>query len=189
MAIPFDLANPQSPAAWPGAITPGARRAVGLGARSPCCRILVCCLVLVILGPAPSLQSAPPGNASQPAVTNAPIAEPPIPRSVFDDKLPQGKDPFFPMSTRRDAVVAPVSAAPQKPAMDLSVTNLVLKGISGSADRRLAIINNSTFAVGEDVEVNTTSGRIRIHCAEIKEKSVVIEFGDPPQRRELRLPR
>ena len=57
------------------------------------------------------------------------------------------------------------------------VTALVVKGISGSPDHRLVIINNHTFAVGDIADVITDQGRIRVHCIEIKPRSVIIEVG------------
>ncbi len=100
-------------------------------------------------------------------------------RSVF--MLPsnpqEGRDPFFPDSTRpyKVAVIATPRAA--------DVTSLVVKGFSGSMDHRFVIINNHTFAVGDEGDVVTTGGRIHLSCIEIKTNSVVIEVGG--QRHEL----
>ena len=63
------------------------------------------------------------------------------------------------------------------------LTALVLKGISGPADHRLAIINNHTFGVGDEGDVITSHNRIHLRCIEIKAKSVVVESGG--QRHEL----
>jgi hypothetical protein len=54
---------------------------------------------------------------------------------------------------------------------------LRLNGLSGSLAHRLAIINNQTFAVNEEGEVPTNSGRARIRCLQIKDDSVVIQVG------------
>ncbi len=65
------------------------------------------------------------------------------------------------------------------------VVDLDLKGISGAANRRLAIINNRTFEAGEEGEVASSSGHVRLTCKEIKDDSVrVIVNG---QERTLRL--
>jgi hypothetical protein len=110
--------------------------------------------------------------APQAAVTNAT-------RSVFilpsDPK--QGRDPFFPDSTRPYKLAAAVSPR----AAD--VTSLVVKGFSGSMDHRLVIINTHTFAAGDEGDVITPAGRIHLSCLEIKTNSVVIEIGG--QRHEL----
>ena len=57
------------------------------------------------------------------------------------------------------------------------MTSLVLKGISGPPDHRLAIINNHTLGVGDEQDLVTAQGRIHIRCVEIKSNSVVIESG------------
>ena len=97
----------------------------------------------------------------------------PAPQSVFIiPKNPQeGRDPFFPASIRPYAAM---QATPQAHVAD--ITSLVLKGVSGPADHRLAIINNRTFAVGDVQDLVTSQGRLRIHCVEIKADSVVVEF-------------
>ena len=124
----------------------------------------------------------PAAAAPVAAPAAAPVAKPVAPvavaRSVF--VLPanpqEGRDPFFPTSTR------PYEEAVNKnPVGDLS--SLVLKGISGSADHRLVIINNHTFGSGDEGDVITPRGRIHLRCVEIKDKSVVIESGG--QRHEL----
>jgi hypothetical protein len=104
---------------------------------------------------------------------------PPVARSVFN--LPanpkEGRDPFFPSSSRPY-----LSQTPTNPSVgDLS--SLVMQGITGPPDHRLAIINNVTFGVGDDAEVRTPQGRIQIHCIEIDADSAVIEADG--QRREL----
>jgi hypothetical protein len=109
-----------------------------------------------------------------------PPAEPEVmPRSVF--VLPtnpsEGRDPFFPGSTR--PYEAATAARPQAG----DVSSLMLKGISGPPNRRLVIINNHTFGVGDEEDLVTPQGRIHIRCVEIKARSVVIESGG--QRHEL----
>lgn len=91
-----------------------------------------------------------------------------------------GRDPFYPASTRpyQSAVV------PNAKPADLNLDLLVLQGISGQPPHRLVIINKRTFAVGDDSEVSTSQGRIRVHCLEINDRSVVIEANG--QRHELR---
>jgi hypothetical protein len=108
------------------------------------------------------------------AATNSP--------SVFN--LPasskDGRDPFYPSSSRPyQAAVIPSA----KPA-ELNLDSLVMQGISGLPPNRLVIINKHTFAVGDVGEVSTSQGRIRIHCLEINAKSAVIEVNG--QRHELR---
>ncbi len=67
--------------------------------------------------------------------------------------------------------------------------DLRLNGISGSAEHRLAIVNNRTFEAGEEGEVLSGSERVRIRCVEIKADAVVIQFVSGGTRRELRFRR
>ena len=129
-----------------------------------------------------------PAASSRPAQakTNAPpvVSEPP--KSVFiNPGTPgEGKDPFYPQSTRLRKVPAVATTKTNSPAV-VAEAQLQLKGISGAADRRLAIINNRTFATGEEGEVASKSGPVRISCKEIMDDSVrVIVNG---QERILRL--
>jgi hypothetical protein len=110
------------------------------------------------------------------------------PRSVFADDPKTGKDPFFPSTARRsEKVPGPASGpqtsvqAPNKNAFD----HLQLKGILGNSTRRLALINNHTFEVGEQAEVKALEGRLNVHCWEIRNRSVVVSFVGESQRREL----
>jgi hypothetical protein len=103
-----------------------------------------------------------------------------VPRSVFN--LPtnprEGRDPFFPSSLRPYVTAVAPGAVPTS---DLS--SLFIQGSSGDPEHRLVIINNVTFGVGDDAEVSTSQGRVRIHCLEITGDMVVIEAGG--QRRIL----
>lgn len=89
----------------------------------------------------------------------------------------EGRDPFFPDSTRPYEF-----AAAANPRVS-DINSLVLKGFSGAMTHRLVIINNHTFAAGDEGDVNTPTGRIHLRCIEIKTNSVVIEVGN--QRHEL----
>ena len=92
----------------------------------------------------------------------------------------EGRDPFFPNSTR------PYQAAvvPSTRATEVDFDSLVLQGISGVAPNRLAVINKRTLGVGDYAEVSTSKGRIHIHCLEINANSALIEVNG--QRHELR---
>jgi hypothetical protein len=116
-------------------------------------------------------------------VAAAPVAQPAAPevvsRSVFviPTNSKDGRDPFFPNSTRSYETVS--AARPNAG----DVSSLVLKGISGLPNHRLVIINNHTLGVGDEADLVTPQGRIHIRCVEIKARSVVIESGG--QRHEL----
>ncbi len=102
---------------------------------------------------------------------------PVVPRSVFiqPSSPKEGRDPFFPNSLRPYASAVVTSS----PTTDLS--SLFVQGTSGSPDHRLVIINNVTFGVGDDAEVITSQGRIRIHCIAISDDSAVIEAAGQSQ--------
>jgi len=94
-------------------------------------------------------------------------------RSVFI--LPanpgEGRDPFFPDSIR------PYENAAAASPKTADITSLVVRGFSGTVSRRLVIINNHTFAIGDEGDVTTSSGRIHLRCIEIGTDSVVVEVG------------
>ena len=125
--------------------------------------------------------------ASRGADNNLPSIVPAgAPRSEFVDDPGNGKDPFFPRSTRRKAIVRTVDTAPPDPTVP---SFIVLKGISLSQGRKLAIINNHTLGEGEERELKGNGQVLKIRLIEIKEKSVIIETGgfskEIPLRRSL----
>lgn len=103
-------------------------------------------------------------------------------KSVFQETLPNGKDPFFPKSTRRAEKVSSSTEPIIPPSAQLA-----LKGISGPANRRFALINNQTLAAGELASVRVPSGLVKVRCWEIHDNSVVVSIEGNPERKELRL--
>ncbi|MFO1477164.1 MAG: thioredoxin family protein [Verrucomicrobiota bacterium] len=88
---------------------------------------------------------------------------------------------------RPSAVEEP--AAPSKPRVPAAMpsypaptTNyyaaLQLKGLSGSKARRLALINNQTFLVGDTLDVRVQNRDVVVCCKEIREDSVLITADD-----------
>lgn len=132
---------------------------------------------------APPETPHPPASAkSGDSTVPAEAPHPPIPLSVFElPKTPaEGRDPFFPNSTRPfgNLEVAKTNAPP-------NVDILVLKALAGSRNNRFASINGVDFGEGESREVVTPGGRIRVRCVKIEDDSVVVEVGGV--RRTLRL--
>jgi hypothetical protein len=123
-------------------------------------------------------QTVPATADKTKAAANPAAAELEIPKSVFiiPTNSAEGRDPFFPLSTRLNPppppppAVTPTNVAPAV----VQLVQLDLKGISGAVNHRLAIINNQTFAVGEEGEVAVASGRVRVICKEIKDDSVLV---------------
>lgn len=112
--------------------------------------------------------AAPKAAAPVPAPASVEVLPPP--QSVFVDRPDFGRDPFFPKSTRRGAVVSP--NVPVEPMANFG--NLALKGISVSNEKRMAIINNKTFEVNEEADIRVNGQPVRVKCTEIRDKSVVI---------------
>ena len=100
-------------------------------------------------------------------------------------------------------VVASVPPAPGKPARSndgppvpmfngaptfppQKFNELVLKGISGPKNNRLAMINNRTLGVGESASVKLGEVQWKVKCLEIREDSVLVSLNGTEQK-ELRL--
>ncbi|HVU28402.1 MAG TPA: hypothetical protein VHG71_11785 [Verrucomicrobiae bacterium] len=111
-----------------------------------------------------NLQAADTKNSSKTTTLEIPKSVFAIPSSPKD-----GRDPFFPNSTRL------YEAAVIKTTQSTAIASLTLKGISGEADHRYVIINNHTFAAGDEGDVISSGVKIHLRCIEIKQNSAVIE--------------
>jgi len=121
-------------------------------------------LTLTIVGSSLPLAAK---DAAAPAPTKLSVFE--IPTNVKD-----GRDPFFPESPRLfEAAIK--AAATTTVSNKVEVTDLKVPGISGTPGHLLAIINNHTFAVGDQGEVLTASGRLRLRCIDIQHDAVTVE--------------
>jgi hypothetical protein len=123
-----------------------------------------------------------PGSAGEPAAVDEPAPRPVPLKSVFRDD-PKGKDPFFPNSSRRQATEP-------KPRKELIVgpQSLILRGIIGPADQRIALINGRTFATGEELRVRVENGEMTVKCVEIRSASVVVQLNGGTDLHEIQLP-
>jgi hypothetical protein len=115
-----------------------------------------------------------------------PVPELELPESTFviPKTMNEGKDPFFPNSTRVYS-----TGSTTKTNTPTIVADLTLKGISGTTEQPLAIINTTTFSTGEINEVILKKGRIRIQCLEINMSAGTVLLQVGGERRELRLQR
>ena len=106
-------------------------------------------------------------------------------KAVFIDDPSFGKDPFFPRSTRRgrSKVVAPTNVVA---ATTIVADDFTLKGLSGSPERRLAIINNYTFQVGEESVIKAGGVPVKVRCIEIRERSVIVSINGITKELKLR---
>lgn len=113
------------------------------------------------------------------ADTNATVVVPP---SVFIQpaNVTEGRDPFYPESSRTSSgpatsgTTSPTNSAAATKVPD--VTNLKVHAISGAPEHMLAIINNHTFAVGDDGEVLADGSRVLLRCVEISPNYVVVQI-------------
>jgi hypothetical protein len=128
-------------------------------------------------------------NSGMTAATNQIVMH----RSVFDDTSKSSKDPFFPLTSRRErpATVAGGNK-PQQPKLPPS-SYLKVTGIWPSKTRPLALVNKVIFAPGErgEVVISTPGGevhRVQVHCLEIRDRSIVISVDGESGTKELRMP-
>jgi len=156
--------------------------------RSPSLKKSFSAAALWIALAAPAAQSetnpAPAAASGGPVATNAAVEMPMI-LSVFvmPTKPDEGKDPFFPRSMRPYGSV-PVLKTNQPVVVQV---DLQLKAISGPPEHHLAMVNNRTFDSGEEGDVTTAAGRVRIRCVEIRADSVLIQILSSGEQRVLRL--
>ena len=117
-------------------------------------------------------------SAADPVKT-LPVKTAPI-RSVFT--IPtnpgEGRDPFFPDSTRIYELVAAASAP-----RVVEVTTLTVKGYSIINGRPMVIINNHSFMISDEGDVLTPGGRVHVRCLDIKPSVAIVEANG--QRRDL----
>ena len=123
-------------------------------------------IIWTVLAGAPMLAAAAPPAPAPKVDTNAPI----LSVFVIPSQPSEGRDPFFPNSTR------PYEQAITKH-HSVDVTSLKIKGFSEVAGQRYVIINNHTFGEGDEGDVITPEGRLHIKCLSISLDSVLVESG------------
>jgi hypothetical protein len=94
-------------------------------------------------------------------------------RSVFNmpTRSTDGRDPFFPESGRVFQAMAAENST-----HTVEISALAVKGFYRDAKTAFVIINNHTFAVGDEGDVLTPGGRVHIRCVEIRSAVVVIDI-------------
>jgi hypothetical protein len=74
------------------------------------------------------------------------------------------------------------------PAVAVSApTNLLLKSVSGTGNRRFAMINSTTFELMEKAKVRVGQTNLTVRCLEIKDNSVTVEVEGQSGQRQLLL--
>lgn len=120
-----------------------------------------------------------PVHAQTKPSAKPPVAAAPV-LSVFI--LPassrEGRDPFYPESTRTFETKVVTSNV-------FELSSLKYMGFSVMAGHLFAIINNRTFTTGDENDVVTTSGRIHVRCLEITTTSVLLEINGQLHRIKL----
>jgi len=89
-----------------------------------------------------------------------------------------GRDPFFPESTRTFETKVVASNV-------FELSSLKFMGLSGTPGHLFAIINNRTFTTGDENDVVTASGRIHVRCLEVTTASVLLEINGQLHRIKL----
>jgi len=90
-----------------------------------------------------------------------------------------GRDPFFPESTR-------VAEVPTTATRTVEISSLKVPGIFGAPGHLLAIINNHTFAAGDEGDVKAAAGTVHIRCLEISADHVLVEMNGQTHRINLK---
>ena len=112
-------------------------------------------------------------NVLAEAVAPAPTVKAVPVKSVFTlpKKLAEGRDPFFPESTRVFQ-----AAMAENSSHTVEISSLVVKGYYRDAKGAFVVINNHTFTVGDEGDVLTPGGRMHIKCVAVLPDTIVIEF-------------
>jgi hypothetical protein len=169
-------------------------------------RLALLVLLAVLIAGCGKPAGPPPGGAASPAAnratnsiatntTNAPANEAMLQKAIFEDR-PDGRDPFFPRSSRRKQAAAQVSGEAPKPKLPLS-SYLKLTGLVLIKSQPSAWINGSMFAPGErgTAKVTFTNSHnmvevqeVHLRCLEIRKGSVVIRVEGESGDTVLRVP-
>jgi len=134
-------------------------------------------------------------KAAVPGTTNRAPALVHVAHSQFSTNVNEGRDPFFPDSTRRlpKVVRNVIAAQPVRPAAPPSDL-LKLTGLWTSKNRSLALINKTPLGPGEAANITVTvlggqsqpeSHKLLVRCLEVRSNSVVISVEGEPGTKEL----
>jgi protein disulfide-isomerase len=83
---------------------------------------------------------------------------------------------------------APAAAAPPArltPAPKVVYDTLILKGITGSANRPMALVNNKTFAPGDSYKVQVGTATLKVTCVSIAADHVIVQVEGEKEPRKL----
>ena len=131
---------------------------------------LLAAFLLVLL--AAQARAGPPAPTTTGIGTNQSVF-------ILPASVTEGRDPFFPESTR---AMADVLATANQNHNTVEISSLKVPGISGSPGHYLAIINTHTFAVGEEGDLKTGGGSVHIRCLAIQPDAVMVEINGQVHR-------
>ena len=100
-------------------------------------------------------------------------------RPVANSQSPPAPEPA--PAPRRPLTMPPVAPPPV-----IHYGNLALKGISGTKEHRMALINNEVLQVGETASVKTADKDVVVTVKEIRDDSVLITADDKPMELKLK---
>jgi thiol-disulfide isomerase/thioredoxin len=95
------------------------------------------------------------------------------------------RSPAPPAQAKTPAPVPAATPAPARPAPP-PPDELVLKGIVGSKNNRLALINDESFSPGQRGRVKLASKEVTLQCKEIRDNSVIVHVDGETEPRELK---
>ena len=181
-----------------------------------CSRFTLIAALFLMVGTAGAADSETNSAVSAAVLTNAVLQKVEYPISDFVIEPSFGRDPFFPSSTRRTAVVEPtvvvtpevkpekIEVGPPKGmvnsldpsqaqpvAEDNELAFLAVKGIIATTSRRVITLHTTVrsyiFRTGDSMTVRVPDGRLRVRCLEIRGRSGVFQIEDRPEPIELHL--
>jgi thioredoxin-related protein len=85
-----------------------------------------------------------------------------------------GTTPQTPAQEAEEPRRPPPKFVPIAPTTPTVYMELALKGISGSKERRMALINNETLMAGETAKIKLLNSRVEVCCKEIRDDSVLV---------------
>jgi hypothetical protein len=103
-------------------------------------------------------------------------------KNGVDDKLDPSNPGRVLVRNEREGSL-PVTWQPRKPTP--VPDKLILRGISGSSQRRFALVNDTTLEKGEEAKVRVGNTNIVVRCVEINDASVVLNVSGSAERTEL----
>jgi hypothetical protein len=87
---------------------------------------------------------------------------------VMPSNAKEGRDPFFPESTRIYESAVATSHV-------IEVNTLAIKGYSIVNGNPIVIINNHSFMIGDEGDVLVPGGRVHVRCIDIKPTLAIVE--------------